>query len=106
MCITHRHRQQYGISWRGGSEGWVKVGKWGGDGDICNSVNKKLILKIKENIFRKKQFVIICIYMKHAYYSIFEIICDLLNITLTYLKYFVFIDSCSYGRTLQFQNLK
>lgn len=51
MCITHRCRQQCGDGWRGGGEGEETVGE---NGDTCNSINKKLILKIKWNIFRKK----------------------------------------------------
>ena len=41
ICLTHRHRQQCGDGQRERGWGWGEVGKGGGNGDICNSVNNK-----------------------------------------------------------------
>ena len=38
--MIHRHRQQCGDGQREGG-GWVEVGKGGGNGDICGSINNK-----------------------------------------------------------------
>ena len=40
--MAHRHRKHCGdILREEGGKSWVEVGKVGGNGDICNSVNNK-----------------------------------------------------------------